>query len=72
MKIIKKSKIYFALIKKDPIFASTNPIRPVRLPVRTPDFHSGNRGSIPLRATKATSKESLFLIHSTYQNIFIC
>ena len=25
---------------------------PVRLPVRTPDFHSGNRGSIPLRATK--------------------
>jgi hypothetical protein len=25
---------------------------PVRLGVRTPDFHSGNRGSIPLRATK--------------------
>ena len=25
--------------------------RPVRLGVRTPDFHSGNRGSIPLRAT---------------------
>ena len=24
---------------------------PVRLGVRTPDFHSGNRGSIPLRAT---------------------
>ena len=24
---------------------------PARLPVRTPDFHSGNRGSIPLRAT---------------------
>ena len=23
--------------------------RPVRLTVRTPDFHSGNRGSIPLR-----------------------
>jgi hypothetical protein len=21
--------------------------------VRTPDFHSGNRGSIPLRATKS-------------------
>ncbi len=26
--------------------------RPVRLAVRTPDFHSGSRGSIPLRATK--------------------
>ncbi len=24
---------------------------PVRLAVRTPDFHSGSRGSIPLRAT---------------------
>jgi hypothetical protein len=26
--------------------------RPVRLGVRTSDFHSGNRGSIPLRATR--------------------
>lgn len=26
-------------------------IRPVRLAARTPDFHSGERGSIPLRAT---------------------
>ena len=26
---------------------------PVRLVVRTPGFHPGNRGSIPLRATKA-------------------
>ena len=25
--------------------------RPVRLGVRTPGFHPGNRGSIPLRAT---------------------
>ena len=25
---------------------------PVRLGVRTPGFHPGNRGSIPLRATK--------------------
>ncbi len=25
---------------------------PVRLVVRTPGFHPGNRGSIPLRATK--------------------
>ena len=29
--------------------------RPVRLGVRTGDFHSSNRGSIPLRATKASS-----------------
>ena len=28
-------------------------MRPVRLAVRTSDFHSGNRGSIPLRATRA-------------------
>lgn len=28
---------------------------PVRLGVRTPDFHSGNRGSIPLRATENTA-----------------
>ncbi|CDT04551.1 hypothetical protein BN1088_1433109 [Sphingobacterium sp. PM2-P1-29] len=27
---------------------------PVRLGVRTLDFHSRNRGSIPLRATKTT------------------
>ena len=26
--------------------------RSVRLGVRTPDFHSGNRGSIPLRTTE--------------------
>lgn len=39
--------------------------RPVRLTVRTPDFHSGNRGSIPLRVAnfcfrKATLAEWLF------------
>ncbi len=28
------------------------PIRGVRLMVRTPGFHPGNRGSIPLRPTK--------------------
>ena len=33
------------------IFARLNQ-RSVRLGVRTPDFHSGNRGSIPLRTTK--------------------
>ena len=30
--------------------------RPVRLGVRTLDFHSRNRGSIPLRATKPSAK----------------
>ena len=39
------------------------PLRPVRLGVRTSDFHSGNRGSIPLRATKQVTRlrVSLFL-----------
>src|SRR4051812_16766711 len=37
------------------IFAIRKNERPVRLPVRTSDFHSGNRGSIPLRATKIAS-----------------
>ncbi len=38
---------------------STKKIRPVRLMVRTPDFHSGNRGSIPLRVAnfKKTNKK---------------
>ncbi len=31
------------------------PLRPHRLTVRTPGFHPGNRGSIPLGATKTTS-----------------
>ncbi len=32
-------------------------IRLVRLVVRTPGFHPGNRGSIPLRATNFTQRE---------------
>ncbi|MEN9943194.1 MAG: hypothetical protein RLZZ91_1195 [Bacteroidota bacterium] len=44
--------------QKGGIFAPTNPKRPVRLGVRTADFHSVNRGSIPLRATKKTLNES--------------
>ncbi len=44
--------------QKDGIFAPTNPKRPVRLGVRTADFHSVNRGSIPLRATSKTLNES--------------
>ena len=31
---------------------------PVRLGVRTSDFHSGNRGSIPLRATTVTHQHT--------------
>lgn len=34
--------------------------RPVRLGVRTGDFHSSNRGSIPLRATQETRAERGF------------
>ena len=34
--------------------------RPVRLGVRTSGFHLGNRGSIPLRATKRTTNVVLF------------
>ena len=40
---------------KSPIFAQPFErvaIWPVRLGVRTPGFHPGNRGSIPLRATE--------------------
>ncbi|MFM2227840.1 MAG: hypothetical protein RL664_1183 [Bacteroidota bacterium] len=44
--------------QKGGIFAPTNPKRPVRLGVRTADFHSVNRGSIPLRATAKTLNES--------------
>ena len=41
-----KNLATFALPKKEYYF-----FRPVRLGVRTPGFHPGNRGSIPLRAT---------------------
>ena len=48
---------------------------PVRLGVRTADFHSVNRGSIPLRATKQSEYESesnllafLFAILSEYNS----
>ena len=45
--------------QKRGIFAPTNPKRPVRLGVRTADFHSVNRGSIPLRATKKNPQRKL-------------
>ena len=50
-----------------PIFAHRNTKRPVRLGVRTPDFHSGNRGSIPLRATRSKIK-----ISKSLQNLIFC
>ena len=49
-----KAKKYFvtiASIKNSCIFALAINNRPVRLSVRTPGFHPGKRGSIPLRAT---------------------
>ena len=45
-------------MQKGGIFAPTKLKRPVRLGVRTADFHSVNRGSIPLRATRETLNES--------------
>ncbi len=42
---------------------------PVRLGVRTSDFHSGNRGSIPLRATEQKEKQSESFV-SLF--VFIC
>ncbi len=52
---IKKIIFFFAKLKKRNTFAVAKlKTRPVRLGVRTPDFHSGNRGSIPLRATILT------------------
>lgn len=40
------------------IFATQFLRRSVRLGVRTPDFHSGNTGSIPVRTTKVISQLS--------------
>lgn len=37
-------------------FKQKGQLWPVRLSVRTPGFHPGKRGSIPLRATKVTMK----------------
>ena len=50
--------------QKEGIFAPINPKRPVRLGVRTADFHSVNRGSIPLRATrkKPSTKVEVFFV----------
>lgn len=40
---------------------------PVRLTVRTSDFHSGNRGSIPLRATKKALRNQSLLFFYAYR-----
>ncbi len=56
--------------------------RPVRLTVRTPGFHPGNRGSIPLRAAKGKlikllligfpfSISSLMNLHSSFSSFLL-
>jgi hypothetical protein len=45
--------------------------RPVRPAVRTPDFHSGNRGSIPLRATNLTKGKSERIVPTIITSIII-
>lgn len=52
--------IFFGDYKKQHTFALrfVKNERPVRLGVRTPGFHPGNRGSIPLRATKETRAQA--------------
>jgi hypothetical protein len=47
---------------------------PVRLGVRTGDFHSSNRGSIPLRATKARTEMLLafFISQNHVFTIYLC
>jgi hypothetical protein len=47
----------FAIQVQGFIFATQFLRWSVRLTVRTPDFHSGNRGSIPLRTTKAADND---------------
>jgi hypothetical protein len=46
----------FANQKEESIFATQFLRRSVRLGVRTPDFHSGNTGSIPVRTTDKAIK----------------
>ena len=44
------------LNKSTCVYLHSEILRPVRLGVRTPGFHPGSRGSIPLRATKKEKK----------------
>ena len=46
--------VTFAIAVPRFIFAARFLRRSVRLGVRTPDFHSGNTGSIPVRTTEIT------------------
>lgn len=48
--------VTFAIEEQQSIFAPPISKRSVRLGVRTPDFHSGNTGSIPVRTTTLQSK----------------
>ena len=55
------SRIWFSE-KWTAIFAAAFVKRPVRLGVRTQDFHSCNTGSIPVRATEASSTRGGFFV----------
>ncbi len=68
-KIINFFNFFLEVIKKYYTFAPQNTECSVRLGVRTPDFHSGNRGSIPLRSTKKPDKftyQALFFVKSFF------
>ena len=61
-------KFFKDLVKiKNLIIFAIQKLRSVRLGVRTPGFHPGNRGSIPLRTTKnrAFIKIKIFLVRSS-------
>ncbi len=45
--------------------------RSVRLTVRTPDFHSGNRGSIPLRTTEGDKSEEILVCRSFFAGKYL-
>jgi hypothetical protein len=45
--------------------------RSVRLGVRTPDFHSGNTGSIPVRTTIKASQEGLLFLFLTFSGVIL-
>ena len=57
---------YYICIPLEKDFIESFSQRPVRLGVRTQDFHSCNTGSIPVRATNKKAavfiKQSLFLL----------
>ena len=61
------NKLFF-LVTKISIFADPKRTWPVRLSVRTPGFHPGKRGSIPLRATLIEPEN---VVNQRFQ-VFLC